>query len=476
VSARRGPWLAVVALGLALGWNLWAGSLVDSDDALYAQMAREAVASGDWLTFTYHGTPVFEKPPLALWALATSQALLGEGEAALRLPAWLASVATLGLLAWLVRRLAGGGLIAPLGALLALAGSWTFAFAARGSMTDPLFVALGLGALCLALDARAHPGRLLGVGLLLGLALLTKWVMVVVWLPPVAWALLRADPEGRPFPWRRVWAGVALGAVVALPWFVHQTLAHGAAFWDDLFWYHVVTRARSPLVGAIDLSDALADLIEREGLLLLAWLAGLVALVRQPLLGVWAASALVPFLLGSTHLRHYTLPGLPALAAGVGLALARLPRAAALGALVALGALGVWSNAGQLAHPDFSPDERRFGAEVRAYDEARGVGAAYVYNAHDVAISWYAGRPFRLIARDPRLHGILSGIPILARPRLVVPPDQPLASLLAPSGGTAFLVPAPFREAFGAELGALDVDVAASAGRRYDLVLVTPRS
>jgi 4-amino-4-deoxy-L-arabinose transferase-like glycosyltransferase len=470
-ARRWSSLLALLAAASWLSWNLDAGSLVDSDDALYAQMAREAVRSGDWLTFTYHDTPVFEKPPLALWALATSQALFGEGEAALRLPALLASLALLAVTWRVTRRLAPG--VSGVGALavLILAGSWTFTFHARGSMTDPLFVLCGTGALLAALAARQRPAAAPWVGLLLGLAALTKWVMAGVFVPPVLLALVGPGASPR-LPWRKLALIAGLALLVPLPWVLHQTVTHGAAFWHDLGWYHVVNRARSPLVGEIGLTDAVADLFEREGPLALAWLAGLLALVRWPLLAVWAGAALAPFLLAATHLLHYVLPALPALAVAAALVLARtLRRAWPLAALVGL-ALAAWTTAPLIRSPDFSPDEERFGADVRALGAQ--VGAALVYDAHDVAISWYAGRPFRLLCRDPKLYGILKGIPILARPGLALPPETPLAEAASKTRRTAVLVPLPFQERFEAEARTAGLTWTWTPGRRYGLALASP--
>jgi len=470
-AARWPTWAALLLAAAWLSWNLGAGSLVDSDDALYAQMAREAVASGDWLTFTYHGVPVFEKPPLALWALAAAQALFGEGEAALRLPALLAALALLAVLAALVRRLTPGHPGAPPLAILVLVGCWTFTFHARGSMTDPLFALTGTGALLMALRARERPALWPWVGLLIGLAILTKWVMAIVFVPPVLLALLGPGP--RPRVGARRLAGVALLALlVPLPWVLHQTVTHGAAFWHDLGWYHVVNRARSPLVGEVGLTDAAADLFEREGPLALAWALGLFAFVRSPLLALWAGAALAPFLLAATHLLHYTLPGLPALAAAAGLVLARLTRRAWPAAAVLVTALGAWNTLPLVHTPDFSRDEKRFGAEVRALGDQ--VEAAFVYDAHDVAVSWYAGRPFRLLCRDPKLYGILKGIPILARPDLVLPPETRLADVAAKDRHTAVLVPMPFRERFEAEARAAGLTWSWWHGHRYGLALASP--
>lgn len=84
VDERRA---CAIIIGLALafyGVGIGAGSHFNSDDTLYAQMAREMVQSGDFVDNRWLGVVHFEKPPLLLWSLAGAGRFLGWSEAALR--------------------------------------------------------------------------------------------------------------------------------------------------------------------------------------------------------------------------------------------------------------------------------------------------------------------------------------------------------------------------------------------------------
>jgi 4-amino-4-deoxy-L-arabinose transferase-like glycosyltransferase len=88
--------LAVFCAGQA------ARPLTDRTEARYAEIAREMLASGNWLIPTLDQVPHLSKPPLTTWLMAGSMALLGTNEIAARLPGILAFLGTL----FLVARLA----------------------------------------------------------------------------------------------------------------------------------------------------------------------------------------------------------------------------------------------------------------------------------------------------------------------------------------------------------------------------------
>ena len=51
--------------------------LLDPDEGRYAEIPREMVASGDWVTPRLDGLKYFEKPPLQYWATAAVYAVFG---------------------------------------------------------------------------------------------------------------------------------------------------------------------------------------------------------------------------------------------------------------------------------------------------------------------------------------------------------------------------------------------------------------
>jgi 4-amino-4-deoxy-L-arabinose transferase-like glycosyltransferase len=52
-------------------------SLMDDVDAVQAQIARNMLASGDWVTARLDGVPYLEKAPLIYWLIALSYKIFG---------------------------------------------------------------------------------------------------------------------------------------------------------------------------------------------------------------------------------------------------------------------------------------------------------------------------------------------------------------------------------------------------------------
>jgi predicted membrane-bound mannosyltransferase len=72
---------------LLLAWPLFLDiPLLDPDEGLHASIAQEMLERGDWITPSFLGQPFLDKPIFYFWAQIASIAMLGQHEAAVRLP------------------------------------------------------------------------------------------------------------------------------------------------------------------------------------------------------------------------------------------------------------------------------------------------------------------------------------------------------------------------------------------------------
>jgi 4-amino-4-deoxy-L-arabinose transferase-like glycosyltransferase len=201
-------------------------ALWEPDEGRYAEIAREMVVSGDYVTPRDNFELYFEKPPLVYWTNAASIEIFGVNEFAVRLPAALFSVGQVVVTAGLAEVMFGA--TAGFFAALALALSPLLFGFARFATLDPalaLFLTAAIAAFYLAAreDSFSRPSArrwMLTSAAMLALGTLAKG--------PVALLLGGAIPLGWLATERRlrqiaemplVWCGLVLAAIV-LPWFI----------------------------------------------------------------------------------------------------------------------------------------------------------------------------------------------------------------------------------------------------------------
>jgi 4-amino-4-deoxy-L-arabinose transferase-like glycosyltransferase len=175
----------LLALWFFLGFlPLLVRPLWEPDEGRYAEIPREMLATGDWLTPHLNGVLYFEKPPLQYWLSAISMKLFGLNGAAARLPLALAS----GLMIWAAWRLAKRlGARDPLWAPF-MASTGLLAFLVGQTLTlDALFSAFLVAAIAAFVEAVAQRrggqpalGWTLTTFALLAGAMLTKGLAEVI--------------------------------------------------------------------------------------------------------------------------------------------------------------------------------------------------------------------------------------------------------------------------------------------------------
>ncbi len=87
--ANPAPWardllLLAVVFGCLFFFMLGRAALGNPDEGRYAEVPREMIASGDWVTPRLDGVKYLEKPPLGYWAVAVCLEIFGAGEASAR--------------------------------------------------------------------------------------------------------------------------------------------------------------------------------------------------------------------------------------------------------------------------------------------------------------------------------------------------------------------------------------------------------
>lgn len=204
-------------------------TLVPTDEGRYAEMAREMVATGDWVTPRLNAIKYFEKPPLQAWMNALTFKLFGLGEWQARLWTGLTGFLGIVLVAYAGTRVFNQrvGLIAA--AVLASSFLWngaghfnTLDMGLAGMMT------LALCSLLLAQRNQASPAEernwMLACWAGMALAVLSKGLIGIV-LPGAVLVIYTAVTRDWAL-WKRLhvkW-GLLLFFAITAPWFVLVSL------------------------------------------------------------------------------------------------------------------------------------------------------------------------------------------------------------------------------------------------------------
>ena len=207
-----GTRVALAVLGASYAVTAGLLGLFESTETRYAEIAREMLATGDWLTPRLNGILHLHKPPLAYWATASGMALFGVNSWGARLPVALASIVSLACVARIAARQFASWGAHPARTVWVLGTMVLFAALGRSVATDPFLTAAVLLYWALA----PSPWALAAVGL--GFLAKGPVVFLHTALPVLVAALWGRD--------RRTLAllGPAWGwwlcAAIALPWFL----------------------------------------------------------------------------------------------------------------------------------------------------------------------------------------------------------------------------------------------------------------
>ena len=209
---------------------------MDDVDAVQAQIARNMLTSGDWVTARLNGVAYLEKAPLVYWMMASSYAVFGVHDWSARLPLALAAL----LLCWLTFRFARwafaseeAGLYAGL-ALATCLGLFLFTRILIPDATLTLLITAAIWAWLRLLEPEEAPRRWsLLLGACLGIGLLLKSLIGAVF--PVLSGLAYMTVTRRLFSreaWRRLRLAWVLGSalLIAVPWHVLATLRNPPYF------------------------------------------------------------------------------------------------------------------------------------------------------------------------------------------------------------------------------------------------------
>lgn len=300
----------------------------DPPEGFHAEIAREMLERGDYVTLRLNGVRYLDKPPLVYWLVASAFSIGGPSPFAARLWAALAAVGCAAVTARLGMLMAGPrvGLLAG----LMTAANLGFYVFGRHLKPDTVLIFCIMLAFTGFIAAYLGRGGRWGLPLFyaaLGLATLAKDVLGAVG-PLAAVAIFFWVTRERPLgPWLPWW-GAAIFAAIAVPWYLAVEAANRGFLWYTLVDQHLLAFAGQRLYPDEDVPLGMLEFLAVTAAAFLPWTLALPwalsRVFRRPwttpvdraflLLGIWAVLVVGVFALSPFKLPHYGLPAFPALA------------------------------------------------------------------------------------------------------------------------------------------------------------------
>jgi 4-amino-4-deoxy-L-arabinose transferase-like glycosyltransferase len=213
--------------------NLGATSIIDANEAFYAETPREMIEAGDYISPIFNYEPRLNKPPLSYWVVAAFYHVAGVSLAASRLPIALGAMVLLAT-AFLLGRQAFSARAGLIAAVTLAATPRMLQFSRRIIIDVYTAMFLGLILLCF-LMAETDPGRrrrwLAAMYVAVGLGVLTKGPVAVAVPGLVFLVYLIATRQLRRIGRMMLPAGALIVSVVVLPYYAALYSREG---WDAI--------------------------------------------------------------------------------------------------------------------------------------------------------------------------------------------------------------------------------------------------
>ena len=226
-SEKKDLSVLLILFGVAFFQFLGRVPLIEPDEGRYAEIPREMLELGNFITPHLNYVKYFEKPPLHYWLNALSFTIFGQNEFAARFPGALMGLLTVLLTCQVGRRLFGRreGLLAA----LILGTSIGFIIQARIDITDMTLTCTLSSALAFFIVAAREGESRKDLYyhlfyLSAALAVLAKGLIGIVFPGAVIFLYLLFTRNWRPLKEMRLLTGIPLFLLVCAPWFIIVSL------------------------------------------------------------------------------------------------------------------------------------------------------------------------------------------------------------------------------------------------------------
>ena len=235
MDKRFSIFLLLVVLGFNLFFGLGGTPLLDPDEPVYAETAREMIEFGDYMSPRIFNEFWYDKPPMYYWLVAGTFNMFGVSDFGARLPSACMGLATVVMFYYGVKRLFDEE--TGFWSALVLGTSLEFFYLGKAAVTDMTLLFFMTSALFAFLNEKYFM-----MYIAMGLATLTKGPIGIVFPGLIIFLYFLASGEWRTMKKMQIPIGLIIYLLVAGPWYYYMYQLHGQVFVDTFFGFHNMTR------------------------------------------------------------------------------------------------------------------------------------------------------------------------------------------------------------------------------------------
>lgn len=406
MSKRFAFLFLIIVVGFNLFWGLGNAPLLDPDEPVYAETAREMINFKDYLSPRIYNEFWYDKPPMFYWLVAGTYNLFGVSDWGARFPSAVMGILTILIFYWGMTKRTNED--AAFWSAIVLGVSLEFVYLGKAAVTDMTLLFFLTSALMFYLTRHYYLFYIA-----MGLATVTKGPIGLVFPCAIIFLNCLFSRNWRTLKEMHIIKGIGLYAVFAVPWYYLMFQAHGQVFIDTFLGFHNITRfttAEHPgrVLWYYYIPVLLLGIFPWTGMLLSSLRSSLRDSAESDFklmffMNIWWIFVFLFFTVSKTKLVSYIFPLFPPIAAIIGWNIARLinrrfntvPTVMAISSVIMFLAMaGGWFYAG-VAFPEIS-----VGATVFA--------GITVVLAIAIGLSFFLYRDIRLAAACHAVAGIIT--------------------------------------------------------------------
>ncbi len=230
--------IVVIAI-ITIFFGIGGVPLLDPDEPVYAETAREMLFERDLLSPRIFGDYWYDKPPMYYWLVALAQTIFGDSEFSARFPAGVMAFLTTLMVYFSVTKVFNER--AGFWSSIVLTTSIEFFYLGKAAVTDSTLLFFMTAAILSFLHKKYWL-----MYICMGLATLTKGPIGVVFPGTIIFLYLLFMGQLRQIMQMHVIRGILLYLLVAGPWYYAMYTVHGMDFINTFLGFHNITRFTTP--------------------------------------------------------------------------------------------------------------------------------------------------------------------------------------------------------------------------------------